>query len=638
MAKDKKEKITDAQFNRWWKSAEDGRSNYDWKWFVYDLWVAGEHYSKWDKQTQQITTSQPEKGHPHIVINKVYSTLRSVRNFTLRNRPRAEVTPENLQPENITDAVKLNRYLDFLHDKLKLRRKQKASVWHALKYSVGWWQVLWNADEKEVNVSVVDPYDLYIDPTARDPEEAKYMILAVRRSIEDVENDSKYRDYIKKHKIELKPDGKLAASSMKERMLNIEKEGETKDSEDNKNGTIIVKELWYKKYDEETGEVSIWLMTKAGETTIREPEKTDLTRLGGFFRLPSDVEPLKMYGVGWVKNLISPNKLLNQLESQVAEYNDLMNRGKWVSDKGAGVRVINNNNGQIIEKKRGFDVVQATISPLSAAIFKQIENASMYMEDMGGAHDATMGRIPTGAKSGKALEALQVGDSNNLSEIVENLEEFLEDVYEYILELVSKKYQFAHRIITTTGSGEKEFINIIGSEAKSAEGESLAPEGALVVEPKNMVDVKITSWLAETQEARRDALIKLFELKAIDAETLLQGYAIGNVAQVIQRTQKQRSVEMAQETAQQVTLANAQNPPEAPQPPPPPEPSVGPAQANAALQAVIQGQEPEMPKQVTPEFIAYVDQFMQSDAFAQLDDNDKQAVQAFRNQIGQQAL
>jgi hypothetical protein len=338
-----------------------------------------------------------------------------------------------------------------------------------------------------------------------------------------------------------------------------------------------------------------------------------------------------MYGTGWVKNLISPNKLLNQLESQVAEYNDLMNRGKWVSDRGAGVRTINNNNGQIIEKKRGFDVIQASISPLSAAIFKQIENASMYMEDMGGAHDATMGRIPTGAKSGKALEALQVGDSNNLSEVVENLEEFLEDVYEYILELVSQKYQFARRIITTTGSGEKEFIDIIGSDANE-----IAPEGTLVVQPKNMVDVKITSWLAETQEARREALIKLFELQAIDLETLLQGYAIGNVAQVIQRVGKQRAVQMAQETAQQVTLAKAQQPP--PEAPEPPEPQVGSAQANAALQAVIQGQEPEVPDQVTPEYLQYIDQFMQSPAFAQLDDNDKQAVQAFRNSIGQQVL
>ena len=628
--KDKKEKLSDVQFKSWWDSVESGRSNYDWMWFVYDLWVSGNHYVKWDKQTQQITSAAPDKGHPKIVINKVYSTLRSVRNFTLRNRPRAETTPENLQPENIQDAVKLNRFLDFLHDKLKLRTKQRASIWHALKYSVGWWQVLWNEDEKEINVNVVDPYDLYVDSTARDPEEARYMFLAIRRNIEDINADPKYRDYIKKNKIELKSDGKVAASSMKERSINMEKVGDVKGSDEA--NTIIVKELWYKKYDEETGEQTIWIMAKAGETTIREPEETDLTRFP-FFRLPSDVEPLKMYGQGWVKNLISPNKLLNQLESQVAEYNDLMNRGKWVTDRGAGVRTINNNNGQIIEKKRGFDVIQASISPLSAAIFKQIENASMYIEDMGGAHDATMGRIPTGAKSGKALEALQVGDSNNLSEVVENLEEFLESVYEYILELIAHKYQFARRIITTTGSGEKEFIDIIGADAKGAEGESIAPEGTLVVESKNMVDVKITSWLAETQEARRDALMKLFEMQAIDLETLLEGYAIGNVAQVIQRVQKQGAATRAQETAQQVTLAQAQQPP--PEAPPPPEPQVGPAQANAALQAVIQGQEPEVPDQVTPEYLQYVDQFIQSEAFAALDDGDKQAVQAFRNQIGQ---
>lgn len=621
----KKGKITDSQFNRWWDNTVDGRSDYDWKWFIYDLWVTGNHYVKWDRQTQQITSSVPEKGHPKIVINKTYTTLRSVRNFALRNRPRAEVTPENLQPENVTEAVKINRYLDFIYDKLKLSKKTRATMWHALKYSVGWWQVMWDEDEKEINVSIVDPYDLYWDPTARDPDEARYCFLAVRRNIEDINSDPKYKDYIKKKKIELKPDGKLAASDMKERMMNIEKTGEVRSTSD-KNNTIIVKELWYKKYDEDSGDTKVCVMAKAGETTIREPEETDLTRLGGFFRLPSDVEPLKMYGQGWVKNLISPNKLLNQLESQVAEYNDLMNRGKWVTDRGAGVRTINNNNGQIIEKKRGFDVIQASISPLSAAIFKQIENANMYLEDMGGAHDATMGRIPTGAKSGKALEALQVGDANNLSEVVENLEEFLEDVYEYILELVAKKYQFMRNIVTNNNYGEKEFISIIGEEA------SVSPEGAAVIKAKNMVDVKITSWLAETQEARREALTKLYELQAVDQQTLLQGYGISNISQIVQNTEKQRAQQMAMETAQQVTQANAQNAQNA-QPPEPAPP--GAAQANAALQAVILGEKPEVPDQITPEFVQYVDQFMQTPEFQSLDDNDKRAVMAFRAQLGQ---
>ena len=620
--------LMDVQFKNWWDAAEQGRSDYDWRWFLYDLWVTGNHYAKWDKQTQQITTSAPQVGHVQITINKVYTTLRSVRNFVLRNRPRAEVNPEYLTPENVEEAIKLNRYLDFLHDKLKMRRKLKASLWHSLKQSVGFWQILWDADEKEIVINVVDPYDLYIDPVARDMDEARYLYLAVRRTIDDVTNDPKYRDYIKKNKIELKGDGKLAASSYKERLMNYDKTEDTKGNPD-KNSTVIVKELWYKEYDEE-GKQTIKITTRAGDVTIREPEDTKLDRFP-FFKLPCDVDPLKMYGQGWVKNLISPNKLLNRLESSVAEWNDLMNKGKWVTDKGAGVRVINNSNGQIIEKKRGFDVTQAAIQPMSAAVFKQIDNVNTYIEDIGGAHDASMGRIPTGAKSGKALEALQVGDSNNMSEIVENVEEFLEDVYEYILKLAAEKYQFARNIITFTNSGERDFITLIGEDAKD-----IAPEGAVII-PKNvMVDVKITSWLAETQEARRDALLKLFELQAIDTQTLLEGYAIGNVSQVVQKVIKEQSMKRGAETAQQVALADAQNQSKMnAQPQEPEEPEVGAPQANAALQAVIMGQEPEVPESITPEYLQYVDQFINSPDFKSLPPEDQQAVMAFRAKIGQ---
>lgn len=602
---------------RWWDQAKNNRQDYDWKWFLYDLWVNGHHYAKWNRDTQQITEAPPGKGKPRITINKVYQTLRSVRNFVLRNRPRAEVTPANLTPENISQVIKINKYLDYLHDRLKLRTMIKGSVWHALKYSVGFWQVLWDEDKQEIAINMVDPYDFYPDPVAQDEKDMRYAFLAVRRNIEDVEHDPKYADYIKKHEIELKPDNKKAASDFKERLLDYEKSNSALSEPDKKQSTVIIRECWYKDWDEEAQKWVIYVCALAGEKQmIREPEKTDLERLP-FFRLRSDVDPMRFYGQGWVKNLIPLNKLLNRLESQVAEYNDLMNRGKWISDKGAGVRVINNENGQIIEKKRGFDVSPAPIVGLSMAIFKQIENAQMYIEDLGGAHDASMGRVPTGAKSGKALEALQVGDSNNMSEVVENLEDFLEDVYEYVLKLVSEKYQFVHNVIpVSTSTGERDFIKVIGASASNI------PEDATVIEPENAVDVKITSWLAETQEARREVLKELYELQAIDQETLLTGYSIGNVAGIIEQTRKEKEIARQQEMDQQLALADAQNQNKMEQP----EAQAGAMQANADIQRVLSGQEVEPPQDVSPDYIAYIDQFMQSPEFSELPPEAQQLV------------
>jgi hypothetical protein len=654
MAKEKKTKdykdpnddtVLKARLDREWNSAKDARSMIDWLWFKYDLWVSGNHYAKWDKNTQQIITSSKETGRPKIVINKVHTTLRSVRNFALRNRPRAEVTPQDMTEENIEDANKVNNYLDVLHDKLHLRRKLKGSVWHALKFSVGFWQVMWDEDaddgQGEIAVNVIDPYDLYIDPVAREVEEARYMILAVKRSVESLKNDTKY----KLSDGGIKGDNLLAASNLKARILQHEK-GQVQWGGNSKEETVIVREHWYKEMVEEeydTDEVDeegkkkkgtkktpkIMLCCVAGDTIIRPPEDTGLTRFP-FFRLQSDVEPLAMYGEGWVKNLIPVNRLLNRLESSVAEYNDLMNRGRFIADKGSGVRVINNEHGQILEKKRGYEIAQQPITPLSTAIFQQINNANRYIEDIGSIHDATNGRIPLGAKSGDAIEALQVGDSNNLSEIVENIEEFLEDVYEYILFLASQKYQFARKIMPVTETGEREFVDVIGASASNQ------PEGALVIKDKNVVDVKVSSWIAQTPEARRRTLLELFSTQAIDQATLLKGYEIGNIAQILKST-KQAQLEGAAtniEVDRQNALAQgeAQNMvQQQAQPSPAPEEAV--SQAIAAIRAIINGQTPEPPTSVTPEFVGYIDQFIQSEEAQSLPSQVMRQIQLFRDQI-----
>jgi len=637
MAKKKSEdiEVIRAKLQREWSVAESNRKEVDWQWFMYDLWVSGNHYAKWDNNTQQIVTNVRDRGKVKVVINKIYSTLRAVRNFSLRNKPRAEVTPFNLTEENIEEVNKLNKYLDYLHDKLFLRRKLKAVVWNALKYSAGFWQVLWDDQAEdglgEIAVNMVDTYDLYWDPVARDPNEARYVILAVRRNVEDLKNDSKYD--IK----DMKGDELLSASSLKARLMQAEK-GMRTFGEERSNSTVIVKEHWYKEFVDEEVEgpdgkptkikkVKIMIAAMAGDKIIRQPEDTGLTRFP-FFRLQSDVEPLSMYGTGWVKNLISPNRLLDRLESQVAEYNDLMNRGKWVADKGSGVRVINNENGQIIEKKRGFEVNQQPIAPMSAAIFQQIENVNRYIEDLGGSHDASLGRIPTGANSGNAIEALQVGDSNNLSEVIENVEEFLEEVYEHILAVASSKYQVVRRIIPTTSTGEKIFLDVIGEEATD-----MAPEGATVIHSKNAVDVKITSWIAQTAEARRTVLKELYQLQAIDQETLLEGYSIGSISNILKKSKDERRLRAAEqiEINAAQTGANAQAQAQAQ----PAQAQEGKVEAIAAIRTIINGGKPQPPQNPSQEFLQYIDAFLSAPEAKSLPKELLQKVMVYRDQIVQ---
>lgn len=621
MASKKDNKIMQ-KMEKWWNKSKSNRKDVDWNWFIYDLWVNGYHYAKWDRDTKTITTTVRDKGKPKVVVNKTFTTLRAVRNFALRNKPRGEVVPIEWEQEDIEEAQDINRYLDYIHEKLTLQHKLRASVWHALKYSVGYWQVIWDDQAEdgagEIDIRVIDPFDLYWDPNARDEKEARYAILAVKRNIEELKNDDKY-DTKEVEKIE--DDRKLAASSLKSRLMKIDRQSY---GQDGNKGTVIVKECWYKEWNKKEEKYEVKVGAMAGGRLIRKPEDTGLEDLP-FFTLKSDVEPLKMYGTGWVKNLIPVNRLLNRLESQLAEYNDLMNRGKYVVDKGAGVRVINNENGQIIERKRGYNVEQMRISPISTGIYQQISNANRYIEDIGGAHDASLGRIPAGAKSGRALEALQVGDSNNMSELVENIELFLEDVFEYAIGLASEKYQFARNIHPLTESGAREFMKVIG------EGASNQPEEATVLPKKTLVDVKIGSWLAETMQARREVLKELYQLQAIDRQTLLQGYEIGNIADILKRTKEQASQEQAQQISGATLQQGLEQGMEGEQ-----QQQVPPGQqAIAAVRSIINGQVPSIEGPVPPEFISELDRLLQSPEIQQLEEGTLDAIQTFRDQLAQ---
>lgn len=333
------EKTLLAKINRLWTEASDERKQWDWKWYMYGLWVRGYHYARYDAKLKQVVSKPVKDGRPKIVIND-YPTLRAVRNYALRNQPKAQVTPENLTDESLEGTLKANKFLDYIHETEGLRPKLKSTLWQALEYSVGWWQVIWNGEKIEINE--VDTFDFYPDPKASNRKEMNYGILAVRRRISALKEDDKY---IKEEVDQIKADNKQAASSYKEMLLSFEKNGQSSSGQQNEeDGTVIVKEVWYK----ENGKV--YVCAEAGGRLIRKPEEVD-TPVIPFFKLAADIMPFSMYGEGWVKNMIDPQKLLNSAISSIAEYNKVMNKIKYVTDKGAGVRIINNEHGQIIREE-----------------------------------------------------------------------------------------------------------------------------------------------------------------------------------------------------------------------------------------------------------------------------------------------
>jgi hypothetical protein len=619
--KEDKNAETLAKLDRLWQDAYNERNKTDWKWFLYDMFYKGYHYAKYDTRTRQIVKGDNLDGRPKVTINKTFTTIRAVKNYATRNKPKAEVTPENLSPENLDQADLATKYLDYIHDREKLNVKLKGSLLHALKYSVGWWQIIW--DGEDIKINEVDPFDFYPDPKASGTNDWSYVCLAVERKVDDLKNDSKYD---KEEVSKITESSQRASSSFKEKIMDYDSGTSTTSGVSKENNSVIVKEIWYREKDK-NGEDKIMVAAIAGDRMIRKPEQVDTDRIP-FFRLRSDVEPLRMYGEGWVKNLIDANKMLDSAVSSVVEYNLIMNKAKYIADKGAGVRIINNTHGQIIEKKKGFDVRQEAIAPMNNAIFQQMQFADKYMQDLGAIQDATMGRTPTGAKSGKAIEALQIGDANNMSELVENIEEFLEDAYEYILWLASQKYQDIRSIIPMSYMGEREFIKVIGEDSTVAQQmmeQGEMPKDTLVVKKNNVVRVRISSYLSHTPEAKREAIKELYQiLPDLPPDIILDAFGTGNIADVIKKIRQKQEEDRQKALQEQQDQQNLQNP------------QGGAQEAAATIRTLIQGGTPQVPSNPSQDYIDFVDNFLQREGqLGELSPEVIQAIQTFRDQIVQ---
>lgn len=597
-------------FKSCWDQAYNARQPQDLSWYVSTEFYRGNQHLK--VSNGSISKPKTEK----IVVNKIYTTVRGVRNYVLRNRPKWSTSPTNGNQTNNSEAVNINKFLDFEFDDLGMKRKLKDVVGHGLIKSIGIGQTLWDSSLDEGKGGIahnsIDPFDFYPDPKAKIFENAQYVYIAVRKNLSDLK---KNKSYDQKVVATLNPDDTVSTSSFKQ-MLDQQNTNTT--TGDKENGAILIKELWYL----EGGKVMVASIANDEYETPLRDEVTEYTHLP--FRIfHSDIQPGCFYGFGWVKPLIPIQKALNETVQSQLDYNRIMNKGKYDVPYASKVKFIDSEHGQIFLRRGNQPVTQMGIAPISQNIVIQERNMNSYIEDLGALQEATRGRLPSAGTSGKALEVLQIGDANNMSELVENLESYLEGVGADILELAARHYTFARNIQPIEESGVRSFIKIIGEKAPNdIEGVTKIPE-------KNIVDVKISSYLADTQEGRQEIAKELAQLGVLDPQSVLEVYQFSNIADIVKRINEQK----VSDANLEVEKNKAMQPEQAPTPPAQTE--SGELSASAAVQEILRGNSPQVPQMPTRSYLNQIDSFLQKAQAQGVTQSTLAKVTSFRNQVAQ---
>ena len=516
---------------------EDAKSNISkphFEWYLNYMFIEGNHYSYYNTATNTIEKPPRKRGEVRIVVNKVRSSIRAIKNYSTRFQPKWEIVPGDIDEDTIKNARRSGKFLDYLYRTLHLETVVKGVVDSALNTSVGWVELDWDANAEkglgQVRVRLHDSFDVFIDPNSYvygGKVVGRYMMKAVKKPLDEIKTDNKYD---KKARENVKQDNDDAAAPMKARI--IRKEGGSSNEETIKRATVKEFYLWDDEKNEEGG--NIWLFTYAGKEVLRNEPLNNTEFPLYLMQIPQD--PLKVYHRSWTADAVPLNKALDRAVSQKIMYVNQALLFRIIAEKGHGVNTISNENGELIEVNPNRKFEQWNMQALPSTLDSLTGELGGYIEDVLGAHEAAMGQMPVGARSGKVLEALQAADANNLVDIRESLESFLSIIGKRILEIVEEKYQ-ASRIAKITEPEEgNNYIRVVGGGAKN----EVKRKDATVITGDNEVIVKIGSWLGHTQEAQRESILKLAEIGAIDAKEVLKQFEFPNVEELSERAREQR--------------------------------------------------------------------------------------------------
>jgi hypothetical protein len=546
--------------NAWLEFSKQASRKQQWEYFVIDQFLQGNHSIRGNPQDNTVIVTKKSEA-VNYPINKIFSTFRAVRAFVTRNKPMIMVDPEDMTPQAQDYAKHANSVLERDNKLNNFRKINKEWVYFGVKYGVGYRQIGYDKERKCCIRWSVDPNDLLIVQQHGEMEDAPAIIKCVTKTVGYWKE--KYPDTTK----DLAPDNELAATEYKTLSLEIKYQNagispSVRVSEQTKIGY----ECWYRLREKNKLGGTINKCTFVKEN-ILETQETPFDDYP-FIPYKADITPNEAAGEGHLKHIIAPQRMLNLLNTQMLEYNHLVNRGRYLLDKNSGFKVINTKEGQIIYRNPGKRVESLNPPSINSMLQWQIDFANTSIEDIGGQHQASMGATPQRVSSGDAIESLQQGDSNNISDLRDNFEDALELEAIWILKMYSLFEK--EGVVINAKMDDKNYQKVaVMGQAAYDKTNSEVPEryysedngdyvSVAAILPENNIKVSVTSQLGETKQAKLDLLFQLID-RGLPIKYVLEYLEFPNVGDIMSR--------IAEEAMGDILKQNLTNPAiSAPQP------------------------------------------------------------------------
>jgi hypothetical protein len=267
------------------------------------------------------------------------------------------------------------------------------------------------------------------------------------------------------------------------------------------------------------------------------------------------MEPGSMYQVPLIERFIPANKSLDSVMSRIERHIGTMAVGAWLRRRGENWQVNNLSGGQVIDYDE-TPPIQAQVNNLPSELFNFIGQLNSIIEEQG-ASTAALGNIPSGVKSGVAIESLKATEFANLKIAGDQLKLTVKRIAEKMLDIAAKYYQEPQTVYNME-QGKPDYFDVIGQEGMEKYRQLAAKSGSNVQVPDAIplsgdykVEIEIESGLGFTQEGKRQNMLSIIEWMTTLAEKglippegiqkvvqrFLENFQFGNIAEFMEAMQ-----------------------------------------------------------------------------------------------------
>jgi hypothetical protein len=521
------------------------RKAHERRWYDNNFFDDGFHFRFLSRRTGKIVdlSARATQTSPKRAIPKASRQIRGIANLLLGLDPHPVIYPEELLASNYQSpeeyqkarevageiAQKVGIWITEEWEEQELIDKLTTMLILSAKHGVSYLQILPDPIEECIKTEVCDAFDIFLDGSLTEIYDSPSIIKAKPQLIAKIKTNELFDE---KARMDISPDNKYASSEVKQAYMNA-RFGQFSVAEQTQ--TLIVKEAFIKEYLSKDNKARVRKLQnsdfvdnkKMGDVVMRHTFSTSNgTLLDEYIDLPEypfvdfRYEPGLIYQVPLIERFKEANKSLDIAMSRVEGFANTMITGIYQKRKGENYQVSNIPGGQLIEYE-SQPLLQMQPTSVPSFIFNYMEMLNRIIEEQGASASA-LGQLPSGVKSGVAIESLKQTEYANLKIPTNYFKKTVKRITKRLLDSAAKAF-IDPQTVYLLDQGKPDYFNVIGEKGLMARQKAglEVPEGTIVISGDYKVRIDVEPALGFTMSGKKDTMLQITQFLQGLAE---QGY------------------------------------------------------------------------------------------------------------------